>query len=134
MTSSRSLRPTFVERMIGTSLHDEEAYNFNFEDLLGRECLLNVVHDEKNGNVYANIKGATPLPNGMIAPEQFNASKVIDVNTSPVAEIEALPEFIKTKIFSSEEWIGRLRHEENMRGGDGTKLEPCQPERPLRCR
>jgi hypothetical protein len=35
--------------MIGTALFDEEAYNFNFKDLLGRECLLNVVHEEKNG-------------------------------------------------------------------------------------
>jgi hypothetical protein len=107
------LRP-FVEGMIGTSLYDEEAYNFNFEDLLGRECLLNVVHEEKNGNVYANIKGATPLPKGMDAPEQFNESKMIDVNSATAEEIEALPDFIKTKMFSSEEWQGRPKHKENM--------------------
>jgi hypothetical protein len=65
--------------MLGTTLYDWEAYNFDFEDLLGRECLLNVVHEE---NVYANVKGATPLPKGMTAPEQFNESKMIDVNTA----------------------------------------------------
>jgi hypothetical protein len=113
------LRP-FVEGMIGTALFDEEAYNFDFDDLLGRECLLNVVHEEKNGNVYANIKGATPLPKGMTAPDIFNDTQMIDVNTSPAEVIEALPEFIKNKMYSSEEWIGRMRHEENMRGGDGT--------------
>jgi hypothetical protein len=107
------LRP-FVEGMIGTALFDEEAYNFDFEDLLGRECLLNVVHEEKNGNVYANIAGASPLPKGMDAPELYNDTTMIDVNTSPVEEIEALPEFIKAKIFSSEEWAGRTAHERNM--------------------
>ena len=54
----------------------------------------------------------------------MNANSIIDVDTSPAAEIDALPEFIKSKMSSSEEWIGRMRHEENMRGGDGTKIEP----------
>lgn len=112
------LRP-FVEGIIGAPLFDEEAYNFNFEDLLGRACLLNVVHEEKNGNVYAKIAGASPLPKGMVAPEQFNDSKMIDVNTSPVEEIEALPEFIKKNIFSSEEWQGRMTHEGKIKAGAG---------------
>src|SRR5947209_5501488 len=99
------LRP-FVEGMLGTALYDEEAYNFDFESLLGRECLLNVVHEEKNGNVYANIKGATPLPKGMDAPALFNDKRMIDVNTSPIEEIEALPDFIKAKMKSSEEYQG----------------------------
>src|SRR5258708_7785057 len=61
------LRP-FVEGFIGTKLHDDEAYNFNLEELLGDVCLLNVVHTEKDGNTYANIQGASPLPKGMTAP------------------------------------------------------------------
>src|SRR5882757_45935 len=56
-----NLRP-FIEGFIGTKLHDDEAYNFNLEDLLGEACLLNVVHTEKDGNTYSNIQGASPLP------------------------------------------------------------------------
>lgn len=127
------LRP-FVEGMIGTSLFEDEAYNFNFEDLLGRACLLNIVHDDKNGNVYANIKGVSPLPNGMAAPEQFNESKMIDVNTSPFEEIDALPDFIKNKMQSSEEYQGRLRHKANMEGldvGTGTATQETFEDEPF---
>jgi hypothetical protein len=103
-----NLRP-FVEGFIGTKLHDDEAYNFNLEDLLGDVCLLNVVHTEKDGNTYANIQGASPLPKGMTAPELFNPKRSLDINTTPYSEIDALPEFIQNKIKSSEEYAARLR-------------------------
>jgi hypothetical protein len=102
--------------MIGAPLFDKEADNFDFEDLLGRECLLNVVHEEKNGNVYANIAGAAVLPKGMEAPALFNEKKMIDVNTAPFEEIEALPDFIREKMQSSDEFKGRIKHAENMSG------------------
>lgn len=38
-------------------------------------------------------------------------------NTATAEEIEALAEFIKSKMFSSEEWKGRTTHEQYMRGG-----------------
>lgn len=113
MHTKSKLRP-FVEGMLGAPLFDKEADNFDFESLLGQECLLNVVHEEKNGNVYANIAGASPLPRGMDAPELVNEKRMIDVNTSPREVIDALPDFIKSKMYSSDEWLGRMRHEENM--------------------
>lgn len=116
MHTKSKLRP-FVEGMIGTALFDKEADNFDFESLLGQECLLNVVHEEKNGNVYANIAGASPLPKGMDAPALVNETKMIDVNTAPFEEIEALPSFIREKMQSSDEFKGRIAHAENMAGG-----------------
>jgi hypothetical protein len=76
MHAKSKLRP-FVEGMIGTALFDKEADNFEFESLLGQECLRNVVHDEKNGSVYANIVGASPLPKGMDAPALVNETRMI---------------------------------------------------------
>jgi hypothetical protein len=113
MHTKSKLRP-FVESMIGAPLFDKEADNFDFEDLLGRECLLNVVHEEKNGNVYANIAGASPLPKGMDAPALVNEKKMIDVNTAPFEEIEALPSFIREKMQSSDEFKGRVAHARNI--------------------
>lgn len=78
---SKSKLRRFVEGMLGTVLFDKEAGNFDFESLLGQECMLNVVHEEKNGNVCANIAGASPLPRGMDAPALVN-EKMIDVNTT----------------------------------------------------
>jgi hypothetical protein len=120
MHAKSKLRP-FVEGMLGVPLFDKEADNFDFESLLGQECLLNVVHDEKNGSVYANIAGASPLPKGMDAPALANETKMIDVNTASFEEIEALPGFIREKMQSSDEFKGRA---ENM--------SPARANRPAR--
>jgi len=98
----------FVEGFIGTSLDEDEAYAFDLDELLGRACLLNVVHAEVGDKVYSNIRGASPLPKGMDAPDLFNESKIIDVDTAPFEEIEALPEFIRDKMKSSEEYQARI--------------------------
>jgi hypothetical protein len=89
MGKKASLR-SFVEGFGGTALHDDEAYNFDLEKLLGEACLLNVVHTERDGNTYANIAGASPLPKGMDAPTLVNEAKLIDVNSTPFEEINAL--------------------------------------------
>jgi hypothetical protein len=103
MGAKSNLRP-FVEGFIGTKLSDEEAYGFDLEDLLGEACLLNVVHAEVGENVYANINSATPLVKGMEAPALFNEKAVVDVDTATEEEIDALPDFLKEKMRSSEEY------------------------------
>jgi hypothetical protein len=99
----------FIEGMIGTVLDEEEAGNFNLEQLLGESCLLNVVHNESNGNLYANIKGLSPLIKGMTAPEIHNKPLTQDVNTMSQEAIDELPDFIKDKMKSSEEYDKRFR-------------------------
>jgi hypothetical protein len=75
-----------------------------------------LVHTEKNGNTYANIQGASPLPKGAKAPELFNAPQSIDINSSAWSEIDALPEFIMKKMYSSEEFENRKRAEHLLAG------------------
>lgn len=103
-----------VEGFGGVSLHEEEAYNFDHEQLIGMPCLLNVVQDERNGNVYSNIHSASPLPKGMVAPDMANQPQIVDIDTSSEEEIAALPDFLKNKMYESEEWAGRQKHKENM--------------------
>jgi hypothetical protein len=113
MGQKSHLRP-FVEGFIGTALSDDEAYAFDIEELLGEACLLNVVHETKEGTTYANIHSATQLPKSMKAPELFNEAKVIDVNSAPLAEIDALPDFLKDKMKSSEEYVARIQGGDSM--------------------
>lgn len=97
-----------IEGMLGVSLYDEEAASFDLEGILGRACLLNVVHTEgTNGVTYANVQGASPLPRGLEAPEMVNEAKLIDINTVDIAAIEELPEFIKEKMYASDEYAAR---------------------------
>lgn len=82
--------------------------------------MLTVIHATKGENTYANIVSASPLPRGMEAPDQVNKSVIIDVDKTPFEEIEDLPDFVKEKMKSSEEyqaacvtkrpWAQRLRH------------------------
>lgn len=94
-----------IDGMSGIRMHDDEAYNFDLDKLLGMECLLTVVHNEgSDGNIYANIQGASPLPKGMTAPELFNKPRFIDVNEITEEELAELPQFLQDKMKSSEEW------------------------------
>lgn len=107
MGAKGNLRP-FVEGMRGVKMHDDEAYNLDFDEILGDACLLTVVHEEKEGNIYSNIMNSSPLPKGMEAPVIYNETQIIDVSTSSREDIEKLPDFIKNKLYSSEEWANRL--------------------------
>jgi hypothetical protein len=103
-----------VEGMAGISMTDDEAYSFDHETLLGDACLLTVVHVERDGKTYANIQSASPLIKGMEAPPIYTAPKLMDVNTAAQEEIETLPDFIKEKIKSSEEYDKRFRQGRSM--------------------
>jgi len=112
-----NLRP-FIDGFTGTKMYDDEWPDL--EALLGEACLLNVVHTEKDGNTYANIQGASPLPKGMVAPDLVNEKRTIDINSTPWDEINALPDFILKKMYSSEEFENRKRADE-MLGGEKVK-------------
>jgi hypothetical protein len=50
----------------------------------------------------------------MEAPAMYNSVKLVGVNTATQEEIDALPDFLKDKIKSSEEYAKRFRQ------GEGT--------------
>lgn len=127
MGPKSKLRP-FIEGMRGVAMHDDEAYNLDIETLLGDACLITVVHEEKNGNTYANIHTASPLPKGMAAvPELYNPAQFIDVNTTPREELSKLPEFLQDKIAATEEWAARLVHEQNVEAVATGELKITRP-------
>jgi hypothetical protein len=115
---SKAALRTFVEGLTGTKILDDEWPDI--EGMLGEACLLNVVHTEKDGNTYANIQGASPLPKGMNAPELFNEPRLVDINSSPWEVIDSLPEFITKKMYASEE-IELRRNAERELGGKNVK-------------
>jgi len=45
---------------------------FNIKKLLGVPCFLGIVHDEKEGNTYANISAISKLPKNMTVGETIN--------------------------------------------------------------
>ena len=50
----------------GRDFTAEEMKGFDVENVVGAPCMLSVVHNEgTNGNTYANVNSATPLPRGL---------------------------------------------------------------------
>lgn len=108
MGSKSKLRP-FVEGVIGTRLSDDEAAAFDVETLVGKACLVSIVHrTSKEGRVYANINATSPLIKGMEVPQQYNKNDIFDVNLVSEEQIDALPEWIKEKVIVSDEYKKRF--------------------------
>lgn len=94
-----------VEGMIGTSLKDEEAYNFDVETLVGKPCLITIRHKtSKSGNVRDEIANVSPLMEGQVAPEQVNPSRVLSYSDWNQSVFDSLPAFLKEKITTSAQY------------------------------
>lgn len=89
----------FVESWRGASFTDAQAADFDFKNLLGHRCLLNVTHKQTPDRIYANIMTATPLPKGMTSTDpQHNASVYYSLEEPNPAVFAALPDWLKKKI------------------------------------
>ena len=103
MFKKSSLRP-IVEGIIGVSLKDEEADSFDVDNIIGKACLLSISIEEGENGKFVSINGASPLIRGMIAPPQFNPSKILSFDKWDEDLFQAQPEFIRKKIETSREY------------------------------
>jgi len=90
-----------VEALIGTTLTESEAVGFDVESILGKACLISVIHTERNGNTYANIGDVLPLMEGQECPEQFNETVLLSFENWNDELFASMPDFIKDKISKS---------------------------------
>lgn len=95
-----------VEGMIGTTLGEDEAFEFDIEKLLGMACLVTVVHKvaESSGKKFAMLSSTAPMMKGMEAPERVNKPEVLDVNTMTESDIANQPQWLQDKLRESHEY------------------------------
>lgn len=79
---------------------------YDIENLLGKSCLVTVVHAQSKTSeaVYANISNCTVMPKGMICPDQVNTSKSLSYDNFDNDYFISLPTFIQDKMRSSLEF------------------------------
>ena len=82
----------------------EEKEGFALGVLLGKPCLLSIIHAESNGKTYANIAGVMSVPKGTKVPEQSNPTVSYDVENGKDATFEKLSEWIRAIIEQSKEF------------------------------
>ena len=88
-----------LESWRGKQFTDEEAESFDVSAILGKPCMLTVMHTQKDGRTYANIAGVGPIPKGIsgktIIPEITPILYAAPDNTSTYG---SLPEWLRGKI------------------------------------
>ena len=83
----------------------DELKKFDLRNIVGAPCMLSVIHKEGQNGKYAAIGGIMKLPTGMPMPTLSNGYIILDLDEEGVEEkMEALPEWIQTRIKESETW------------------------------
>lgn len=97
-----------LESWRGVKFTDKELGpgGFQISDVLGKPCLLNVVHTERNGNVYPDIASLARLPKGMPIPVPANELLLFSLEPSEydASVMPKLHEKVQEIIRSSPEW------------------------------
>lgn len=105
MNEKANLRK-FLEGWRGKGFSEDEAKAFDITALLGKPCMLSVIHKtSKKGNIFAEISSCSALPKGLVCPDQIN--EMLELNYTDnwsTREYSKLPQFIKDKMSQSKEF------------------------------
>lgn len=105
MNEKANLRK-FLEGWRGKGFTEDEAKAFDITVLLGKPCMLSVIHKtSKKGNIFAEISSCSALPKGLVCPDQIN--EMLELNYTDNwsnREYSKLPQFIKDKMSQSKEF------------------------------
>lgn len=84
---------------------------FNIRNLLGKPCMLSIVHAEREGKTYANIASLSKLPKNMeaTAPESEIIYLSLDPDEFNPGTMEKLSEGLKEQIRKSPEYAALQR-------------------------
>lgn len=103
MNEKANLRK-MVESWFGQKFTDEEAENFDTELLVGKECLLTIVHTVKGDRTYAGVQNVTSLPKGMVCPEPINKTSIITWENMSPTDFDAIPPNLRDKMKQATEY------------------------------
>jgi len=96
-----------LESWRGKGFSEDEANKFDLTVLLGKPCLLSIIHKPSKSNPgksYTVISSISPLVKGMECPDQINATKILSYDNFNWELYESLSDFTKDKIKSSLEF------------------------------
>ena len=90
-----------LEAWRGRAFTQDELAGFNIGKVLGKACMINVVHTDKG---KARISGIAALPKGFAVPPQINDSIMFDLSDYDQAVFDSISEGIQNIIKRSPEW------------------------------
>lgn len=103
----------------GREFTPKELEGFAVETVIGAPCMLTVLHKTSaKKKVYAAITSISKLPKAMQCAPQHHKSVKFEIENGPSDTFNALPEWIRKKIASCEEWT---------RGQDQPPMDTSRP-------
>lgn len=92
----------------GRDFTPEELAAFDLRTIVGKSCLINVIHKESGGKTYANIQNIMALPRGMEKGTLTEQPIIFDLDNDPLETIEQLPRWIADIIKKSATYEERI--------------------------
>lgn len=116
----------FLEGWRGKAFTEKESEALDITVLIGKPCMLSIIHKtSKSGSTYAEISSCSAMPKGMEAPPQINDDFILSFDSWSEEKFNTLPEFLKNKITSSEEY--QVLHAPNVTYDNGNDFENDLP-------
>ena len=91
----------------GKDFSEEEAKSFDITALLGKSCMINIIHKPSKkdpSRIYEKIGSVSNIPKGMNVPDQINKTIILSYDNFDYGIYNELPDFIKDKIKGSLEF------------------------------
>lgn len=109
-----ALRPV-LESWRGRPFSKEELEAFDLHKMIGANCQISVIHNENEGNTYANVSAVMPLPKGM--PKRTLENPPLFYSMEDSLEFpENMPDWIKKVVQASQEFGVNQNEQENGNG------------------
>ena len=95
-----------LESWRGRPFSAQELMGFDLKAVLGKPCMVNIVHKQVGDKTYANITSITPVPKGMDAPAQTNDNQLFEFGDQGFDEdaFNSLSEGLKGIIAQSKDY------------------------------
>lgn len=105
---SKSKLRTVLKAWRGRDFTIEELKAFDLANILKAPCFITVTSTTKeDGRSYANLAGVAKLTKGFAVPELSLEPVLFDIDTCTTADLQKLPEWIRSKVVESESYVER---------------------------
>lgn len=95
----------FIEGWIGVGMTELEAKEMDVMDLLGKECVLTIIHKPKtDGSKKLEITGCAKLMKNQVCPPSVNLPRALTYDNFDTAEFATLPQWLQDDMKNSEEY------------------------------
>jgi hypothetical protein len=93
-----------LESWRGRKFSPQELAGFDLYNVVGKTCMINVVHAEKGDKTYANVASVMPVPVGMDVPKAENAQVFFSLSAFDATVFGGLPDNLQGTIKESPEY------------------------------